>query len=467
MYLQNLGQALATLFSRTGATDVLDEAVRVTRNAMAATPADDPARAQRLGALSSLLDDVAERTGDDGLLTEAVAAARAAVAAVPSDDPHRASLLDDLGAALTSLFIRTRNSAALREAVRVRQEALAATPDGHTSRITRLVNLAGSVQTLANRTGDLVAAMDAAEMVEEALEALPEDHPARALCLHNLARIYRGLYLRLPEAGYESLDDAIRCARSSLAATPEDHADYASRLVTLSGLLLNRSADSKDPALLAEALRLARQALAATAPDGPDYGRHLNQLGWALLTRQRAATQTGGDAAAVAEAWQCFFDAAHNPLAAVGLRIGAYRRAAELAAEVGRSAQDALACIEAAVDLLPGVVPGQLDRTDQEHEIGSVTHLAVHAAEAAVTAGRPERAVELLERTRGVLVAAELDRRAGHDHLGPLTGHALGAIAVDGRSCISTTACCAVRRSSLAQPRTQLARGTSAVFSST
>lgn len=431
-YLHNLGQTLGTLFGRTGDTDVLDEAIRVARMAIAATPADDPARALRLGGLSSLLDDLAGRTGNAVLLSEAVDAARAAVAAVPPDDPGRATLLDDLGAALTSLFTQTRNSAVLVEAVRVREDALAATPDGHLSRITRLVNLAASVQAVATRADDPAAAVEAADLVEEALGALPEDHAARALLLHNLARIYRTLYRRYPEPEYGYLGDAVQFARESLAATPANHADRASRLATLSGLLVQQSDGGEEPAPLAEALRLARQAVAATAPGDPDYASHLNQLGWALFARHRAAGQAGGDAAEAAEAWQCFHDAARHPLAAVGLRIGAYRRAAELAAEAGRTPQEALACIEAAVDLLPGVLPGQLDRADQEHEISSVRHLAGHAAETAVSAGRPDRAVELLERTRGVLVARELDRRAGHDHYGSLTVREFGAIAVDG-----------------------------------
>jgi tetratricopeptide (TPR) repeat protein len=431
-FLQNLGQTLHTLFERTGDSDVLDEAVRVTREAIAATPADDPVLSHRLASLSSLLDDLAGRTGDAGPLTEAVETARAAVAAVPLDDPGRAALLDDLGAALTRLFVRSRNSAVLVEAVRVREEALAGTPDGHLSRITRLVNLAASVQTLAERAGDPAAAVDAVGLLREALGALPEDHPARALCLHNLARIYRALYRRFPQQEYGYFDYAIRCARESLAATPADHADHASRLATISGLLLHQWDTSQEPAPLAEALRLARQAVAATALDDPDYASHRNQLGWALFARHRAAGHAGGDAAAVTEAWQCFHDVGCHSVAAVGLRIGAYRRAAELAAEAGRTPQEALACIEAAVDLLPGVLPGQLDRADQEHEISSVTHLAAHAAEAAVTAGRPDRAVELLERTRGVLAVGELDRRAGRDHERPLTIRELGAIAADG-----------------------------------
>jgi hypothetical protein len=432
-YLINLGQSLGALFMRTREADVLREAIQVTREAIAATAADDPIRAPRQADLSSLLDDLAALTGDGGPLTEAVALARAAVAAMPPDDPGRAMLLSDLGAVLTSQFIRTRNSALLREAVQVRQEALAATPPGHTSRIDRLVNLAASVSSLAERTDSLDAALEAARYLEEALDALPEDHPGRAVCLADLAEAYHALHRRFPEPGSQWLDDAIRSERLSIAVTPESHPDRPSRLAALSWLLLYRQpADSRDPAPLDEALRLAREAAAATAPDAPEYPRIRDQLGWALVARHQAAVSAGAGAAAAAEAWQCFHDTAAHPLASVRRRIGAYRRTAELAAKAGRTAQEALACIEAAVDLLPGMLPGQLDRNDQEHEIASVTHLAAHAAQAAVTAGRPDRAVELLERTRGVLVADDLDRRAGHDHHRPLSIRELSAVASGG-----------------------------------
>jgi tetratricopeptide (TPR) repeat protein len=427
-FLQNLGQDLQGLFARTGNTDVLDEAVRVTREAIAATLPGDPGMPRRLAGLSSLLDHLAERTGDTGPLTEAVETARAAVAAVPLDHPDRAMLLDDLGGALTSLFLRSRNSKVLVEAVRVREEALASTPDGHLDRINRLVNLAASLQTLAKRTEDPSVVVDAALLLWEALDALPEDHPARVLCVSQLAGINRALYQRFQEDGY--LDDAIRYARESLAATPAGHPIHASRLTTLSGLLLHQWDARQEPGSLAEALRLARQAVAATAPADPDYASYRNQLGWALVAQHRAASQAGGDAAAAAQAWQCFHDVGTHPAASAGLRIGAYRRTAELAAVVGRTPQEALACIEAAVDLVPSVLPSQLDRADQEYEISSVRFLATHAAEAAIAAGRLDRAVELLERTRGVLAAGELDRAAGRER--PLTIGELGAIAADG-----------------------------------
>jgi len=434
-YLGNLGSELQAVFLRNGDAGGLEEALGVTREALAATPAGHPARAGLLGSLSAILDDLAERTADAGPLAEAVESARSAVAAVASDHPARASRLDDLGAVLTSQFVRTRNSAALLEAVRVREEALAATPEGYQSRINRLVNLAGSVQLLAARTDDLDASLRAAELLVEALGTLPDDHPARALCQQNLARVYRSLYQRFQQPDPDLLDSAIGYAREALAATPVGHADRASRTNALSSLLLDQWEAGQDASVAAEALRLAREASDAAAPDHPDYARGRDLLGWALWVGHRSAVATGDNALAdalAAEAWKATYAAAAQPLSPAKLRIGAFRRAAEMAPSVGHTPQEALACIEAAVDLLPGLLPGELDRGDQEYEIASVRHLAAHAAGTAVAAGRPDRAVELLERTRGVLAARELDRRAGHDHGRPLSIGELTAIAADG-----------------------------------
>lgn len=435
-YLGNLGSALHGVFLMRRDGDVLEEALRVTRAALAGTPAGHPARAGLLGNLSAMLDDVAERTAQAGPPTEAVEAARSAVAAVAADDPARAGALDDLGSALTSQFVRTRHSAALVEAVRVREAALAATPEGIQERTRRLVNLAASVQTLAARTDDLDAGIRAAKLLTESLDALPDDHPARALSEHNLARVYRSLYQRFPSLDLDLLGSAVEHAREAVAATPADHANWVNRVGTLSELLLDQWEASQDPtAVVAEALELARQAADGTAPDDPDYASARERLSWALWVRRQSAVAAGDNSLAetlAREAWQAAYDAAVQPLASAKLRIGAYRRAAQLAPIVGRTPEQALACIEAAADLLPGVLPGELDRTDQEYEIATVRHLAAHAAGTAVAAGRPDRAVELLERTRGVLAARELDRHAGHDHTRALSVGELAAIAADG-----------------------------------
>ena len=430
--LFNLGQVIGTRFGRTGHPAALDEAVGLAREAVAATPIDDPARALRLAGLAGLLDDLFMRTRDPGPLAEAIAAARAALAMVSADDPLRATLLGDLASVLHSLFLQTRNSALLKEAVLARREALAATPAGHRDRYGRLVNLASVVQALAIRTDDFEASVEASELVEYALEELPHDDPARALCLSSLARIYRRLHQRAAAPPDELLDEAIRFAREAVAATPTDQPDHTDRLALLGDLLLLRSHEGQEPTALAEALRLARQAVSAVPPGDPDYARRRNLLGFALWMKHQVTRSGGGDAAMAAEAWQCFAEAARQARAPAALRINSYLRAAQIAGEAGRTAAESLAAIEAAVDLLPGVLPGQLDRPDQEYEISRLSYLASDAAQAAVSAGRPDRAVELLEQTRGVLVADELDRRTGHDHRGPLTMRELGTAAADG-----------------------------------
>ncbi|HEY9374643.1 CHAT domain-containing protein, partial [Streptomyces sp.] len=71
-------------------------------------------------------------------------------------------------------------------------------------------------------------------------------------------------------------------------------------------------------------------------------------------------------------------------------------------------AEAALAAYETAVELLPLVAPRELARRDRQYTLRRTAGLAASAAAAAVSAGRPGRAVELLERTRGVLAADAL-----------------------------------------------------------
>ena len=127
----------------------------------------------------------------------------------------------------------------------------------------------------------------------------------------------------------------------------------------------------------------------------------------------RARFERTGDTEALAEAVGCFQAAGGNTTAAAPVRISGWRHAAVvLAGQVGNGAQDALAAAEAAVELLPQVTPRWLARADREYQLGAVGSLAGVAAAAAITAGRPERAVEMLEQTRGVLVADTVDARS-------------------------------------------------------
>jgi hypothetical protein len=64
------------------------------------------------------------------------------------------------------------------------------------------------------------------------------------------------------------------------------------------------------------------------------------------------------------------------------------------------------------VSLLDRVAWHGLQRHDQERNLGRFTAVACDAAAWAIEAGHPERAVELLEQGRGVLLAQAADHRA-------------------------------------------------------
>jgi hypothetical protein len=81
------------------------------------------------------------------------------------------------------------------------------------------------------------------------------------------------------------------------------------------------------------------------------------------------------------------------------------------AAAAGKQWKEALAGFTAAVDLLGRVAPRSLARGDQEYLIEELGGLRSAAAACCVKAGLADRAVELFEQGRGVLLGQALDTR--------------------------------------------------------
>lgn len=87
-----------------------------------------------------LVDDY-ERTGRLDLLNAAIELLRDAVAATPPGHPHRLLYLSTLGSALQIRFERIGQAADLEEAITAGRDAVAATPVGHSNRPACLSNL--------------------------------------------------------------------------------------------------------------------------------------------------------------------------------------------------------------------------------------------------------------------------------------------------------------------------------------
>jgi hypothetical protein len=405
IYLSSLSSGRQTLAERTGDASSLDEAVHGYRAALEATPASHPGRPKWLNNLGTALLAVFERTGELELLQEAVQAGRDCLAATPQSHPDRAAFLTNLGNALHSLYDRTGDSAVLDEAVRTAREAVAVTQAGHVDQAGHLSNLGTVLRVMFERARQPAAINEAVQAGREAVAAAPAGAPLRATYLNNL-----GVALRLQHGLNRDpavLEETVRTARAAVDATPAGHPEYAGNLSNLSGTLQYSYRQTGNAAALAEAINIGRRAAAVSPAGSKHRAEVLSNLAHVL----RAEYERSGDAAVLAEAARWLQLAAGDAAAAALVRFEAYRSLARLPADAGRSVQEALAEVEEAVALLPQLAPAVLARADREHSLGRLMSFAGDAAAAAVAAGKPARAAELLEQTRGILVADQLDAR--------------------------------------------------------
>jgi tetratricopeptide (TPR) repeat protein len=260
-------------------------------------------------------------------------------------------------------------------------------------------------RTLSMRTGDREALTDAIDVGRRAVEQIPEGHPDR---VHRLAALGAAVQLQSERTGDPTcLVEAISLFRQAAEQTPGDDPDRAGRLSNLGNALRLRYERTNDPDTLDEAVVVARRAVDAAPGGHPNRAACLINLGTTL----RALFTRTGSPRALAEATTAWATAANLSSASATLRIAASRSWGD-AAMLANDAETALEAFRTAVDLLPRVAARSLAREDREHGLGKLAGLAAQVAGAAVAAGRPGEAVELLEQTRGVLLADTLDARS-------------------------------------------------------
>ncbi|BBX83712.1 glycoside hydrolase family protein [Mycolicibacterium aubagnense] len=405
----NLGIALRTLSERTENGEqapLLAEAMQAGRNAVAGAPPGHRDHAMHMNNLGTALQVLAGRTGDLETLRKAVAIGREAVGATPADDGNRAANLSNFGNGLRELFEHTGDTAYLSEAIEAGHEAVDLTPPGHRDRPIYLNNLGIALRLMYERSRETKFLNDAVRVGREAVAGTPEDDSRLATYLNSLEGSLAAAYEHTRQIAY--LEEAIEVIQRALAVTAADDPSVPTYLNNLAIATVRRGERLKDTSALADAIRASRDAVDLTPVGHPDRAGYLNGLGASLLTLHRQS----GETAALNEARQCFTEAAEITSAPARARIAAYQTLASLDGQAGIAPADALAAVEAAVALLPQVVSRTLARADREHSLGQLMSLPALAASVAVAAGRLERAVELLELTRGILVADTLDARS-------------------------------------------------------
>ena len=400
-YLSALSLALQRRFERTGALADLDAAIDAAQRAITATPTDHPHQAAALQALSAALQRRFERTGALADLDAAIDAAQRAITGIPTDDPAH---LSTLSFALQRRFERTGALADLDAAIDATQRAVTATPNDDPDLALDLSNLGNALQDRFVRTGRLADLDEAVNTERMAADLTPADHPNRAAMLSNFGN---ALHARFGRTGNQAdLDEAVDVKRAAVDLTPADHPNRALWLSNLGATMRIRFGRTGNQADLDEAVDAMRAAADLTPADHPNRALWLSNLGTALRIR----FERTGDRADLDQAITAGQDAAAVEVASPRVRAAAARGWGHAAA-VGRRWQEAVAGFEVAVGLLGRIAPHSLARHDQEYVLEELRGLASDAAACCAHAGLADRAIELFEQGRGVLLGQALDTR--------------------------------------------------------
>lgn len=418
-YLANLGGMYADRFDRLGATPDLTHAIELNEQALREAPPDHSDRPSMLSNLAIKYRTRFERFGDPADLDRAIEAGEQSVASTPDGHSSAAGRLSTLEAAYSLRYGYFGALNDLNRGIELGERALAGTPQSHPSRFLYELGLCGGYTQRFART-QAVADLDrAVELGEAAAAGAPQNRTERVSALINLANAYATRFEAAPrtrrfEAEPTDLDRAIELTEQVLVETPDDHPERPSVAALLGRRYQSRFTAGGRFDHLQRAVELHEEALAATPDDHPDLaataaGLARAYMSWANMVFREDIDRTKVRAIAARAARA----EAASPASRVntGLVVGAL-------AMVIDDPETAADAFDRAVAVLPSVAPSELDRADQEHNLGDHFALAAEAISAHLALGDPAGAVAAAEASRGILLAERLNSRTELDVLG-------------------------------------------------
>jgi len=222
----NVARAQELRYGRTGDVADLTDAITTVREVLAATPATDPAYADRLTALAGLLQMRFVAIADTGDLDASIATYQQALAEALAGDEDRPMYLSNLGRArLTRYWYVSRDPGDLDAAFEMIQTAVATTPVGDPAQGIRLGGLHKAYRLRFEHTDDLTDLDAALRTAYQAVEATAPGHPGRAELLLDVGLTHMVRYGRTGHS--HDAATAIDVARQVMRAAPKGHPLYA------------------------------------------------------------------------------------------------------------------------------------------------------------------------------------------------------------------------------------------------
>lgn len=381
-----------------GQRETIDEAIGVGSLAVTITDQDNPVVANAV--LAQALIDRHHLTAEPDDLDEAIDLLQSVA---ETDGPNHGQVVATLADSLLTRAGGTRHTGDVDRAVALLREEI----DRADPNPVLLTKLGHAYMRRHERTGD-PAQLDAARAAfEQAVpDDLPEQHPNYRAALANVATVVERIHELT--GNVEVQEYAVGLRRRALALCPPGEGTYPDFLDSLGYALRKLSDATGSLAELRESAGLFRDSIAATPPNDPRQVRVRISLTQAL----RAEHLRTGENPGLAEAAEVAILGGRIPAARVSTRIESLTRAGHALASLNDWPQ-AMNVFGEAVTLLPRLASRGRTRVDQYYDLSEVAGLAADAAACALNAGHPDRALELLEHGRGVLLNQRLTPDGG------------------------------------------------------
>ncbi|KAK2773196.1 TPR domain-containing protein [Colletotrichum kahawae] len=288
--LNQLGSLLGSLFIRTDQQEILDEAIRITKQALSCTVEDPMNHGTALINLCNRLSERWKHTGLASHLDEAIDFGRRAMEEThhPQQEALQTNIAGNLGVTLCERFSTAKDPADLEEGINLCAIAVmrAARDDPNRARWQNNMGMAYSHRySLLNDISDLNQAID---ITEEGLRAVNQNSLLRNEMVLNLALWLQDRFLAM--GIMSDLDRAIQNLSSILiphvvGASEKQQAERSRRLTLLGVSFGHRFKKTKQASDIDASVRLLKESLEALPPSCLDRGIRLENMSSALRGR--------------------------------------------------------------------------------------------------------------------------------------------------------------------------------------
>ncbi|KAF5580392.1 hypothetical protein FPANT_9348 [Fusarium pseudoanthophilum] len=268
-----------------GRFEDLETVFRLRRDSLSATTDEfERDKLARQIQLARTLYELFEETRNLSELQESIALTREAVAATPDDDPEWLDRIRRLNITIYILYHETGDLKDLEEAIHVVKQYLEKASKAHHHWSEQLSNYSNYLDSLHSRTGDLVHLDEAVELGRKSLKDIPKSSPNLQIVLGNLSiALSRRSMIR---GSMVDLEEAVSYAKTALDVTPDDQSSRYVQLHNLGSMLLKRFSRSQgNESDLNQGIELLREALTSISSTNPEIESILSRLASALDTR--------------------------------------------------------------------------------------------------------------------------------------------------------------------------------------